>query len=86
MSDNIAGDSYTHSDTKREKQIPIKRRTYTRNKQTNKQSIAQLHAEWAQRACFYACKLQIIYPYTETNKEKDRETNVDQEMYLYSYK
>ena len=30
MSDNIAGDCYTHSETKREKEIRIKKRTYTR--------------------------------------------------------
>ena len=69
MTDNIAGDCYTYSETKREKEIRIKKRTYTRKIKRNIY-IAQLHPEWADHTCSYACKLPIIYPDAETERER----------------
>ena len=57
MSDTIVGDCYTPSDTKMEKEIRNKRRTYTRNIYIY---ISKLHAELAERPSSYTCKLPIL--------------------------
>ena len=73
-SHNVAAQWYRHSETKREREM--KRRTYKR-KIKNTFSIVILHAERAERACSHTCKLPIIHSDTDTERQKERETNED---------
>ena len=86
MSHDIAGQWYRHSERKREKET-----TYyihdPYNIIRNTFSIALLHTERAERVCSHTCKLPIIYSDidTLTERKRERETNADQETYLYTY-
>ena len=77
----------THIPRQRERKKYESRDVRIHAKWTEKKYIAQLHAQWAERACSYTCTLSIIYPDAERQREREtkRETKAGQQTYIYTY-
>ena len=90
ISHNIVGHCYTHSETKRDKEIRIKRRTFT-HRFTDK--IPELwdrqrqreRETWIKRRTRTHITCDNIAEHSLRHWDRKRETNTDQETYLYTY-